>query len=118
MSGLATQGSTRLLGILARLGSPFEGERAAAGLLAHQFIKKRGVGWPDLIQPALPPPEQPRSRSFDSYGPGGNGKSVFLNVLSGILGDYAKTSAMETFQAANNDRHPTDLAMLAGGVGW
>ena len=51
---------------------------------------------------------------FFVYGPGGNGKSVFLNVLSGILGDYAKTSAMETFQAANSDRHPTDLAMLAG----
>jgi putative DNA primase/helicase len=48
------------------------------------------------------------------YGPGGNGKSVFLNVISGIMKDYAVTSAMETFAASHNDKHPTDLAMLAG----
>lgn len=48
------------------------------------------------------------------YGPGGNGKSVFLNVLRDILGDYAKTASMDTFMASKNDRHPTDLAMLAG----
>ncbi len=48
------------------------------------------------------------------YGPGGNGKSVFLNVLRDILNDYAKTASMDTFMASKNDRHPTDLAMLAG----
>jgi putative DNA primase/helicase len=48
------------------------------------------------------------------YGPGGNGKSVFLNVLTAILKDYATASAMETFTASNGDKHPTDLAMLAG----
>ena len=48
------------------------------------------------------------------YGPGGNGKSVFLNTLVNILGDYACTSAMDTFTASGNDRHPTDLAMLKG----
>lgn len=48
------------------------------------------------------------------YGPGGNGKSVFLNLLTRILNDYAVTAAMETFVAASGDRHPTDLAMLAG----
>lgn len=48
------------------------------------------------------------------YGPGGNGKSVFLNVLSGILGGYATTAAMDTFTASIGDRHPTDLAMLRG----
>ena len=48
------------------------------------------------------------------YGPGGNGKSVFLNTISNLLGDYAKVAAMETFTAASGDRHPTDLAMLAG----
>ena len=30
------------------------------------------------------------------YGPGGNGKSVFLNVLAGILSEYATTAAMGT----------------------
>jgi putative DNA primase/helicase len=47
-------------------------------------------------------------------GAGGNGKSVFQNTLGGILGDYARTAAMETFVASNTDKHPTDLAMLHG----
>lgn len=48
------------------------------------------------------------------YGGGGNGKSVFLNVITGIMQDYAVTAAMETFIASNSERHPTDLAMLRG----
>lgn len=51
---------------------------------------------------------------FFIYGPGGNGKSVFLHALTEILGPYAKTAPMETFAASNSDRHPTDLAMLCG----
>lgn len=48
------------------------------------------------------------------YGPGGNGKSVFLNTLARILGDYVQSAAMDTFTASHGDRHPTDLAMLRG----
>lgn len=48
------------------------------------------------------------------YGPGGNGKSVFLNTLIGIMGDYAVTAAMETFAESRGDRHSTELAMLRG----
>lgn len=48
------------------------------------------------------------------YGGGGNGKSVWLNTLAGIMGDYATTAAMETFTATSVDKHPTDLAMLRG----
>lgn len=48
------------------------------------------------------------------YGPGGNGKSVFLNTIAGILGDYAATASMQTFTASKHDQHPTDLAMLRG----
>jgi putative DNA primase/helicase len=48
------------------------------------------------------------------YGPGGNGKSVFLNVVTSVLKDYASTSAMDTFTASQSDKHPTDLAMLRG----
>ncbi len=51
---------------------------------------------------------------FFIYGPGGNGKSVFLNILTALLAEYATTSAMTTFTASNNDQHPTDLAMLKG----
>ena len=48
------------------------------------------------------------------YGPGGNGKSVFLNVVQTIMKDYAVTAAMDTFTASKSDKHPTDLAMLCG----
>lgn len=48
------------------------------------------------------------------YGPGGNGKSVFLNTVSGIMADYAVTAAMDTFTASRGDRHSTDLAMMRG----
>jgi putative DNA primase/helicase len=48
------------------------------------------------------------------YGPGGNGKSVFLNTVIGMLADYALAAPMETFIASSYDRHPTELAMLRG----
>jgi putative DNA primase/helicase len=48
------------------------------------------------------------------WGPGGNGKSVFINTLAHILGDYAVASSMDTFAATLGDRHPTDLAALRG----
>jgi putative DNA primase/helicase len=48
------------------------------------------------------------------YGGGGNGKSVFLNTVSGILSEYAVTAAMDTFTASRDSKHPTDLAMLRG----
>jgi putative DNA primase/helicase len=48
------------------------------------------------------------------YGPGGNGKSVFINTLTGILGDYAATAAMDTFTAKHFEGHSTDIAALAG----
>ena len=48
------------------------------------------------------------------FGPGGNGKSVFLNTVIGIMAEYCRTAAMETFTASGGDRHPTDLAMLRG----
>jgi putative DNA primase/helicase len=48
------------------------------------------------------------------HGTGGNGKGVFLNSLTGILGDYARTAPMDTFIASQNEKHATDLAMLQG----
>ncbi len=48
------------------------------------------------------------------YGPGGNGKTVFLNTTASIVEAYAATAAMDTFTASKSDRHPTDLAMLRG----
>jgi putative DNA primase/helicase len=51
---------------------------------------------------------------FFFYGTGANGKSVFINTISGLMGDYAKTAPIETFTETNGDHHPTDLAGLQG----
>lgn len=51
---------------------------------------------------------------FFLYGTGGNGKGVFLNTWSKLLGDYSCVAAMETFVATKTEHHPTDLAMLRG----
>ncbi|ABC32341.1 predicted ATPase [Hahella chejuensis KCTC 2396] len=51
---------------------------------------------------------------FFLYGTGANGKSVFVNVVGAILGDYAANAPMDTFMEARGDRHPTDLAGLRG----
>jgi putative DNA primase/helicase len=51
---------------------------------------------------------------FFLYGTGGNGKSTFLNAITGVIGGYCRTAPIETFTASPSDRHPTDLAGLRG----
>ena len=51
---------------------------------------------------------------FFLYGPGGNGKSVFAETLAYIMGDYAVTVPPETFAMGGFDRHPTEIARMAG----
>lgn len=48
-----------------------------------------------------------------AHGPGGNGKTVFAEVLSTIAGDYA-TEAPQGFLVAGRDKHETELANLQG----
>lgn len=51
---------------------------------------------------------------FFLYGTGATGKSVFINTISGVMGDYARTAPIEAFIASTNEHHPTDLAGLQG----
>jgi P4 family phage/plasmid primase-like protien len=51
---------------------------------------------------------------FFLYGTGANGKSVFVNVVSTVLGDYATTAPIDMFMATTGERHPTDMAGLRG----
>ena len=51
---------------------------------------------------------------FFLYGTGGNGKGVFISIVTDILADYHMTAAIETFTASQSERHPTDLAGLRG----
>ena len=49
-----------------------------------------------------------------AYGTGANGKSTFINTIAKIFCDYATVADMSTFLATRGERHPTDLAKLAG----
>lgn len=53
---------------------------------------------------------------FILYGSGSNGKTVFTNILTAIMGDYAGETATETLMTGKRDAGgPTeDLARLAG----
>ena len=50
---------------------------------------------------------------FILWGSGRNGKSTFLNILLQITGEYGMTAAPDLL-LARGDRHPTELADLAG----
>jgi len=51
---------------------------------------------------------------FFLYGTGANGKSIFLNAISGAMGGYARSAPTESFMESRNDAHPTDRALLQG----
>jgi putative DNA primase/helicase len=51
---------------------------------------------------------------FFLHGTGANGKSVFLDTISRVLGDYARTAPIEAFIATRSEHHPTELAGLRG----
>jgi putative DNA primase/helicase len=48
------------------------------------------------------------------YGPGGNGKGVFLFTISAILHDYATRTPADTFMVRKHEAHPTEIARLMG----
>ena len=50
---------------------------------------------------------------FILHGNGRNGKSTFLEVISHLMGEYAKAAHMSTFMQQQNEGIPNDLAMLA-----
>ncbi len=51
---------------------------------------------------------------FICWGAGANGKSTLLEALRFVLGDYARAAPLDLFVASKGDRHPTELATLAG----
>ena len=48
------------------------------------------------------------------YGGGRNGKGVFLNTITKLMGSYSGTAPSETFMASTFNAHPTELASLLG----
>jgi putative DNA primase/helicase len=51
---------------------------------------------------------------FFLFGHGANGKGTLLRTVARVMGDYAVASDMATFTVGKYDRHPTELAKLAG----
>jgi putative DNA primase/helicase len=49
---------------------------------------------------------------FCLFGPGGTGKSVFLNAVCEAFGDYGRHAPMDLFISQTGERHPADLAAL------
>ncbi len=49
-----------------------------------------------------------------AYGSGGNGKGVFLEAVSGVLGDYATTAPVGFLMKQAHVGHETEIARLAG----
>ena len=48
------------------------------------------------------------------YGTGSNGKSVFLDTISGVMGDYAGRAPPDLLTVRRNEEHPTQIADLFG----
>ena len=68
---------------------------------------KRLVGWSltaDVREQILP----------FLYGGGQNGKSVFLNTIRAMLGDYAMQAPPNFLLAKDREQHPTELSDLFG----
>jgi putative DNA primase/helicase len=51
---------------------------------------------------------------FLCHGGGANGKSVFLDVITWLLGDYAANVSFDTFDASRRSEATNDLAALKG----
>ncbi len=51
---------------------------------------------------------------FILYGPGRNGKTTFIQTISGLLNDYAQRIPTETLLARRTEGIPNDIAALKG----
>jgi putative DNA primase/helicase len=51
---------------------------------------------------------------FIMYGTGRNGKSTFIETICKLLGEYAKSTSMDTFTAKTNEGINNDVARLFG----
>lgn len=49
-----------------------------------------------------------------AFGSGGNGKSVFMDTVAGILGDYAAPAPNAFLMASGYQQHSTEIAELSG----
>jgi putative DNA primase/helicase len=51
---------------------------------------------------------------FLHYGDGANGKSVYLEVMGAVMGDYGQVVPRETLLVKSSTEHPTSVARMVG----
>lgn len=49
---------------------------------------------------------------FFAWGSGGNGKSVFVDLIGKLIGTYSVRMPSAALMTSKSDRHPTEIAML------
>jgi hypothetical protein len=70
MDRLAPDARDRLVKLLGMLGSAHAGERAAAGLKAHELLQQHGLTWTEVLgqrAPALEPGRAPQPRGVEPW---------------------------------------------------
>ena len=65
-SPLTAENRDRLVAILGMLGSTFDSERAAAGLIASRLLRDRGLTWDRVIAPPAPAAGDWRAAAADA----------------------------------------------------
>jgi hypothetical protein len=60
MDRIAPDTLERLVKLLGMLGSGHDGERAAAGLKAHELVRRHGLTWSDILLAAPAPASPPK----------------------------------------------------------
>lgn len=91
---------------LAPLWSAFLDEATGGDKDLQRFLQKQ-IGY------SLTASTQEQTLIF-IHGPPLTGKSVFIEAVGGLVGSYHENAPSETFSLARGDRHPADLAKLAG----
>lgn len=101
-----------------QLGAAYEPEATCPRW--HQFLQEIFSGDAELIayiQRAVGyclTGDTREQKIFLCHGLGANGKSVFLEVLLELFGDYAANASFETFDANRRSESSNDLAALRG----
>jgi putative DNA primase/helicase len=86
----------------------------------EQFLKeifagdKEQIDWIQRAVGYLITGDTSEQKIFLCYGSGANGKSVLLDVLTHLLGDYASNCSFSTFEANKRNEATNDLAKLKG----
>ena len=98
MASLPPADLRKLIGILGRLGSDFDGERAAAGLLATRLLRAAGTTWDDLL--TAPKAQQPPPGGSQRGSQGGSqgwdaGRWQDSDNIAFCLGWIAELTAWE-----------------------